>query len=437
MSDLAAGRPSSFGRSRVISYKDFVQRIRRYRPSDLLPALAETAIRFFETENWDAIHSPWALAEAAKVCVVAGNEFRSEDITPRGILEICHAYNKLDDPFRSREPGVAGTAEAYFTRVETLQFPYQMSTFEEVSRIGALFESVGALDTEMLNSSVLSDILGCSLDDYVTAGFVISTMARARLGYFDVDWPEIWERPNNLTDLMSRETLDSIFRRHYLTSIAEFRETAARARQNNPRLHQYEYNPLQAHPFVTLQNGQNLTPQLHLVFQRMAPSAVYYAGVKSLVSTDLDGFTRDLGIVFQDYVGRQLKSVSQVSVLDEIEYGKSQRSVDWFVIGNDFVLLVEAKSTRLTQRARMGDERLSEDVDRCIGHAYRQINRTERLIEEGHPAFAEIPKSLPRYGVVATLEPYWASTNPFFHRLIPTALIRTSIASSCNQPLRW
>jgi len=162
----------------------------------------------------------------------------------------------------------------------------------------------------------------------------------------------------------------------------------------------------------------------------MAPAAVYYAGVKNLEPKDLDSFTQDLGIVFQDYVGRQLKSVSQVSVLGEIEYERGQRSVDWFVIGDNYVLLIEAKSTRLTQRARMGDERLSEDVDRCIGDAYRQINRTERLIEEGHPAFADIPKDVPRYGVVVTLEPYWASTNPFFHRLIPTSTIRTSIASS-------
>jgi hypothetical protein len=227
----------------VIPYEEFVQRVRRYRPSDLLPALAETAIRFFEKERWDAIHSPWALAEAAKVSIVAGNEFRSEVVTARVILEICHAYNKLDDPLRTREPGVVGTAEAYFTRVETLQFPYQMSVFEEVSRIGALFETVDNLDTKMLNSSALSDILGCSLNDYVTAGFAISTMARARSGYFDVDWPEIWGGSNSLGDLMNRETLDGIFRRHYLSSLADFRGLAAGARQGNPKLHQLRVQP--------------------------------------------------------------------------------------------------------------------------------------------------------------------------------------------------
>jgi hypothetical protein len=78
----------------------------------------------------------------------------------------------------------------------------------------------------------------------------------------------------------------------------------------------------------------------------------------------------------------------------------------------------------------MGDEQLSGDVNRCIGEAFRQIDRTEKLLAEDHPAFAAIPKDLPRRGVVSTLEPYWASTNPFFHRLIPTSLIPTAVASS-------
>jgi hypothetical protein len=229
---------------------------------------------------------------------------------------------------------------------------------------------------------------------------------------------------------MAKESLDMLFRRHYLTTFSNFKDVASSARQGNPKLQQHEYNPLQGHPFVTLKNGAHIAPQLHLVYQRMAPAAVYYAGVKSLSSSDTDKFTSDLGFVFQDYVGRQLKLVPGVTVVEEIEYEKSQRSVDWFVVGDSFVLLVEAKSTRLTQRARMGDERLSEDVERCIGEAYRQIDRTERLIEANHPAFSVIPKELPRYGVVATLEPYWASTNPFFHRLIPSSPIPTSIASS-------
>jgi len=414
----------------LITYDDFKQRVRRYRPSDLLPAIAETAIEFFEKASWDGVHSPWALGEAAKVSIVAGNEFRATAVTPKSIFELCRAYNMLDDPARLKEPGVVGTPEAYFTRVETLQFLYQMSAFEEVSRIGALFETVDSLDTKVLNSSLLAEILGCSLDDYVTAGFAIFTMARARFGFFDVDWPEIWGSPNWLGDVMKRETLDLIFRRHYLTTFAEFREVAESARHTNPKLRQYEYNPLQGHPFVTLPNGAHIAPQLHLVFQRMAPAAVYYAGVKGLDPTDTDKFTSDLGTVFQDYVGRQLKLVPGVTVVEEIEYEKSQRSVDWFVVGESFVLLVEAKTTRLTQRARMGDETLSKDVERCIGAAYRQIDRTERLIDDNHSAFADIPKDLPRYGVVATLEPYWASTNPFFHRLIPTSLIPTAIASS-------
>ncbi len=73
---------------------------------------------------------------------------------------------------------------------------------------------------------------------------------------------------------------------------------------------------------------------------------------------------------------------------------------------------------------------LKSDIDRCIGRAHTQIERTNRLIDDGHSAFSVIPRSLPRRGITVTLEPYWTATNPFFDRLVTPPSIPSTVVSS-------
>jgi hypothetical protein len=117
------------------------------------------------------------------------------------------------------------------------------------------------------------------------------------------------------------------------------------------------------------------------------------------------------------------------TVVPEIVYGDSQRSVDWFVVYDDLVVLVEAKSTRLSHLARMGGNQLKEDIERCIGKAFAQVTRTDDLLSQGHSAFADIPKDRPRIAIVATLEPYWAANTPFVGKFLPAPAIPTTVAS--------
>lgn len=180
---------------------------------------------------------------------------------------------------------------------------------------------------------------------------------------------------------------------------------------------------------MTLPDGRHVAPQPHLVFQRLSPAALYYAGVGALGDVEANAFTRDVGVVVQEYVGRQLRLMPGASVLSEMVYADSQRSVDWFVIFDDLVLLVEVKSTRLSHLGRMGSNKLEGDIKRCVGKAYLQVERTDRLLSEGHSAFAEIPTDRPRIGIVATLEPYWAANSPFMGALLPSPALPTTVAS--------
>ena len=180
--------------------EDFQQRVRQYRPSDLLPAIGATSIEFFESETWqkDRVRLPWALAEIAKTSIASGNEYRSAKVEARDVFQLCSEYNALDDPLRQRAAGLSGTPAAFMVRMQYLQFPYQDSPFEEVARITALFEDVDSLDTKIVSSAFLSHAIGCTLHDYVNAGIAICSVAQNRGGHFDPTWPALseWSRFN-------------------------------------------------------------------------------------------------------------------------------------------------------------------------------------------------------------------------------------------------
>ncbi len=413
------------------TYSAFLQRVRRHRPSDLLLALASTSIRLFEQEAWiaDRVRLPWAIAAAAKASVVAGNEHRRPGVTDRDVMEICAAYNALDTPL-AHEPGdTTETVGAFLVRTSYEQFPYQQSRFEEISRLGALFDGIDALDTEILDQALIERVLGCPLGDFVVAGFVLATSAQSNTGFFNPEWAALREGPHAINRQFPIDTVRRVFHEHFLATFEEIRAAAKKTEQPDQRLRHHEFNPLINRPFVTLPDGRHIAPQPHFVFQRLSPAALYYAAVDALDGERANAFTRDIGLVCQEYVGRQLRLVPKATVLPEIVYDGDQRSVDWFVIFDDLVVLVEVKSTRMSHLARMGGSKLKDDIERCIGKAYGQVERTHRLLAAGHPAFASIPADRSRIGIIVTLEPYWAANSPFMAEFLTEPEIPTTVAS--------
>jgi hypothetical protein len=414
------------------TYSEFLQRVRHHRPSELLPVLAANALQFFEQDQWlaDGVRFPWALAAAAKASIIAGNEYRTPGVSDRDVLEICAAYNQLETPLTGHSGDLSEGVGAFLVRTEYEQFSYQESLFEEISRAEALFGTLGELKTEVLDSHLIDRVLGCSLREFIAAGFVLAVGARQNAGFFNPDWSPLWEGPKPIDSLFSMEKVRHVFQTHFLTTFDAVRTLAGRHEQPDLRLRHYEFNPLVGRPFVKLPDGRHVAPQPHFVYQRLSPSALYYSGVDALSTTEADAFTRDVGVAFQDYIGRQLRLMPGATVLPEIVYDASQRSVDWFVIFDQVVVLVEAKSTRLSHLARMGGDQLAADIDRCCGRAVRQISRTDELLTERHPAFSEVPTDRPRIAIIATMEPYWGVNNPFLSKLLPHSAVRTMVASA-------
>lgn len=413
------------------TYPDFLQRVRRHRPSELLIALADTSIRLFDQEAWtaDRVRLPWAIAAAAKASILVGNEHRTPGVTDKDVIQICAAYNALDTPLAHDPSDTSETVGAFLVRTSYEQFPYQQSHFEEISRLGALFETVEDLETEILDRALIGRVLGCSLEEFVVAGFVLATSTQANTGFFDPGWPALREGPNAIDRQFPIDTVRDVFEQQFLAEFDQIRAAAQKTEQPDRRLRHHEFNPLVSRPFVTLPDGRHIAPQPHFVFQRISPSALYYAAVEVLETEQANSFTRDVGRVCQDYVGRQLGLIPNATAFPEISYDDDQLSVDWFVVFDELVLLVEVKSTRMSHLARMGGNKLKDDIDRSLGKAVKQVRRTHELLTDGHPAFAEVPTDRPRIAIVVTLEPYWAANSPFIAEFLPEPPIPTSIAS--------
>jgi hypothetical protein len=269
------------------TWDDLTQRVRRHRPSELLPAIAVTALEYGPQEVWirDRLRLPWSLAVAAKVSIVHGNEHRRSGVTHRDVAEICQALNMIEDPLGADADDPTTTVTAFMVRTENEQFRWQTSMFEEISRFTALFESLDALSLKVIDYSLLGRIMGCGLGDFTTTGFALWVGAEKNSGFFDPDWPSLAALEPHISRARLREVLES----HFLYDFAQFKAAAAETAQPNRDLRRHEFNPLTSRPFVTLPDGRHVAPQPKLVIQKLSPSTLYYAGI-----SQLEGKTRAL-----------------------------------------------------------------------------------------------------------------------------------------------
>ena len=71
---------------------------------------------------------------------------------------------------------------------------------------------------------------------------------------------------------------------------------------------------------------------------------------------------------------------------------KADLSVDWFVIFDDCVVLVEVKSTRPTEPVRLADSGLEDALGKVLKHAVEQLNTSASMIRNRTTGFEGIPE---------------------------------------------
>jgi hypothetical protein len=414
------------GESRQIPFSEFRQVVRRYRPSELLPALsAIAAARSQEfTAPGDLIGAPpWAIANAARESILWGNEHRRAGVTADAVIGILNAHNSIEEDL------TADSLRDFFVRTAYQQFPYQESTFEEVARTHALLiEGCSEIPTEALSPPELDMLLGAPVGQVVGATFFLHVAATLHGGRLDPTW---FDHPDldPLYEAWPRSVIE--MRAADLTSdFDQFKRDYHRQKSPPPGFERYAYNPLFRRPFVRMPDGQVLCPQPRLIMRTVTPGALYYAGTEALG----EAFTRDLGILTQHYVGKQLRSIDpSIVVHPEINYRVGREtlaSTDWFLDLPGVLVLVEVKSFQFNLLERSGfgeyETRVGSLMDKAIG----QLERSSQAIDDGLPEFTHLDPNKPRIGLIVTREPHYLGNSSWFRDLATVSVSFPTLVAS-------
>lgn len=423
--DAELGAAASFSHVRRL--------LRRERTSEVLAAIAALAPELSEPsadslQHWREI-APWTLAGLAREAIV---QCRSNAISPfneERFRTLLNAYSQSYDAHPNPR-----SAEARFNLLATHaydQMPYQESDGQEISRTLSLFaDEIPANQAKLsvINTSTVEELVGGPLPEALRAALLLTELAKQKRGVLtDQFWKEPWMA--DLADVVSRDVL-----REVVAQMSADVPAMRRAYQNELKrravpkhVRRYAYNPLASTPLVTV-GRRFIVPQPRLIRRRMAPNALFYAGVAKYGGD----FAADLGYLAETYVGRTLRQIAGARAFQEVEYresGNTKLSTDWFLVMPNLVVLIESKATRPDLRLRVGDPELGTALSEQLSKSVKQLNATNALIEGGHPALAHIPTDRPRVGLTITAEPFYDGNHSDFRDLLPQPDLPTSFGS--------
>jgi hypothetical protein len=338
-----------------VADRDYVNFVRQFRQSELVAMIAAVAPRFsFNQADYqqNSRVTPWGLADVARVSLAFGSERNRLSPTPEDLTRCLLLHNSLGYP--GLEEQQSGAVANLFLQLAFSQFPFQRDVGPLTGRSIALFHQTEPADPsgiDVLRGDWQTELLGCSLTEYIGVTQLLMAAAMPNNGGFDPTWIER-EDLKDLADIFDPAITRHVLHRYLVADASTFR-----TRDSTPSIsRRFTFNPLIDTPVVSGLGPDLVMPIPDYMIWKPTPSGLSCTG---LAKWD-QAFTRDLGKLFEAYVGRHLHLLPDAEVHSEIPYRKPKKqwgkSVDWIVIFPDVVLLVEAKAKRSTQALRSGDE---------------------------------------------------------------------------------
>lgn len=392
--------------------EEFIARVRRHRPSTLIPKIAKLASQSMNPADWlrpgrRGLATPWALGEISRVSIAYSNEHR-QDATTRDVLLCNDAYNALDDP----ELGDPSAPVAGFFLRTSEQLVYQERLLNELARTTAILaQTPPKRAPTVLRPGWDEDLFGVTLAEFSAAGQLLHMACKPNEGRFNPAWLSL---PSFafLRDHVDLRRFGEAWQRNFIVDRQAFAVLNGRASPSPWR--RFSYNPLLGRPAVSgfHDGGDWLIPVPGMVARRISMGGVYYDGVQHFGKS----FADDLGDLFEQYVGRQLRLIPSSTVAEEVVHGsEAARTVDFVVTLSEVVLLVEVKSVRPTAPVRGGTPEAADELQRMLTKGAQQLSRDHMRIDGDHPAFDFVPRDRPRVGLLVTMEDFHV-VNSAFHR---------------------
>lgn len=377
--------------------------------------------------------TPWCVADVARTALV-WSRFERPEADLRTLLRLCNQCAQLADEGLIQDPTSTEGLGQVLARHYFEQFPSQRSIPGEIARTILLFGSAAELPPgfapEAMKPGWFEAITGgLALDDYVESLFLISTITQQHHGGFSPEWltGPGWDQ---IGDLIPFEAVRRTFSEHLVTTAAAFKE--ANRRFQDPLLtaqKKFAFNPLADKPFIEDVAPIPIAPWVQAILRKAVPPSVYHMATRALG----DGFTRDLGQVFQHYVGRQLDLITgDRQVTPEVRYGpkKSQAdSCDWILSLPGALALIECKARQPVESLRVGSADWRNSVESSVGKGIRQLNRSHRDIQAIADREPTIDPTTPRVGIVVTLEPFYADQNWIIAECLPQRELPIAVMS--------
>ncbi len=420
---------------RIVSDQEFVARVRRHTPSSLVPLIAAHAAKETEPERWLHKHGtpPWVYAEIARVSLIFGTEKHRSSATVDDLDACIAACRGLGDPELHR--GEPNGLRNFMLRTAGQQLAYQQIVFNDLARTGAIFgqtQPKASHNPTTLVAGWDQQLLGCTTMEYVGAAFLLHVGAIKNAGMFDVGWLDQVQF-KEITDVVSASKLRAVMSTQFVANVGLLRQAQsdaeARAGKPDADYRQYGFNPLTTFPAVSELTSTWHIPVPALLIRKASPLGIYYAGMAEYGS----GFANDVGELFESYIGNQLSNISGAQVLPEVVYGPKRSrmlSVDWFVVFDECVVLIEVKSTRPTEPIRLGSPQAGDEFQRILSKGVGQLQKSAERIADRDPDFSEIPGDRPVIGLLVTMEPFHTVNSPLVSLLSADISIPWLVCSS-------
>lgn len=331
----------------------------------------------------------WQLAFFAKTLIENSNDYRRKEVSDKILLFACDRYNNILDPLVGN-PKVKPTDEGisnFLIRTSFEQFPFQLLNYRnEVARALVLFEQIAdSAKGEGFNvSESFRKISGLTIREFLLIGFVYWSKAGQPIVY------PLKTDASSLKDLLAPEKQER-FLSLISTDYLGFRDCQAK-QERKTGFERFQFNCLNSYPLIKSDGFKKIIcPIPNLLLRRFTGGLYYYLLDAYSGQGKQNSFSTFFGkSIFERYVGDQLKSYfSTDKVSGELKIGKSDKSCDWIVLEDKFVILIECKTTGLTLRAKtLGDaDQIAEDLKRRIVSGVRACERTRKAIETGQPGF--------------------------------------------------
>ena len=338
-----------------VAYEAFRQRVRRFRRSDVLRAVASLAVQMHRAAFQQGppvlvpkYVSEFSLAGVARTALIAGNEHRNQLLSREDLVLLCGYYLNVTDPALNDLAGLDRLRQV-MSRIAFEQFGFQYSVMENAGRTLSLLLDQAAYCQGAPTAEEWSHTLGVPLEDFMRTGFALHVAIVQNNGAISRQLLRADHVALIFAPLSTDGALDIADRLFVRTP----EQHAAWGRQMEvPGREKWSPNPLQPWPLVAIDDDL-VGPSPRYIIDRITPTGLYFIGLDAFGSR----FTDALGCMFERYVGAQLRLLRHATVHDEV------------------VVLVEAKSSRPVLATRVGQPEGDEDIAAKIGKRAARSSR--------------------------------------------------------------